>query len=120
MPKLTLVPLSTNNPRDDLTVGAPLVFCAADQVLQVTRGLQDVRVPSSGTAVFELELSGPAARPPRWALNGTRLRDGSGGAHMEARGTVYRLSLFEPRASMSGLVEFSAGEAKSSAQLTVV
>nr|XP_032802506.1 obscurin-like protein 1 [Petromyzon marinus] len=90
-----------------------------DQVLQVTRELQDVRVPSSGTAVFEVELSGPAARPPRWALNGTRLRDGSGGAHMEARGTVYRLSLFELRASMSGLVEFSAGEAKSSARLTV-
>ncbi|XP_067843090.1 obscurin-like protein 1 isoform X5 [Heptranchias perlo] len=89
-----------------------------EQAILVVRGLVDVEVRAPGEAQMECEVSVPVIRPPQWSLNGQVLRTGKG-VRVENHGTVQRLILSVTSPDMSGLVKFTAGKARSSAQLTV-
>ncbi|XP_032879409.1 obscurin-like protein 1, partial [Amblyraja radiata] len=89
-----------------------------EQAILVVRELQDVEVTAPGVAQLECELSVQVMRSPQWSLNGKLLARGPG-VRMETTGTVQRLVLTDTSPTMSGLVKFTAGKARTSAQLTV-
>ncbi|XP_024864921.1 obscurin isoform X10 [Kryptolebias marmoratus] len=90
----------------------------AQSVLMV-RELQDVEVVAPDDACFECEVSDLVLRSPVWSLNGDALQSGPQ-VCLEKMGTVHRLTLRQTDPDMSGVVEFTSGNANSRAQLRVV
>ncbi|XP_055361323.1 obscurin-like protein 1 isoform X15 [Betta splendens] len=101
----------------DFTCSAHLTV-EAQPVLMV-RQLGDVQVPAPEEASFECEVSVPSLKAAVWSLNGQRL-DPSSRVRVNMVGTVHRLTLLHTSLDMSGVVEFTAGEARSRAQLLVL
>ncbi|CAG5934228.1 obscurin-like protein 1a [Menidia menidia] len=89
------------------------------QALVVVRELEDVEVAESEPASFQCEVSVAINKPPVWTLNGATLQPGPS-VRLENQGTVYKLTLKETNAEMSGIVKFTMGKAKSSATLSVL
>ncbi|XP_077436910.1 obscurin-like isoform X2 [Vanacampus margaritifer] len=89
------------------------------QPVVMVRELRDFEVAAPSEAVFECEVSSPAHKPPTWSLNGEPVQPGAQ-VRLEKLGTVHRLTLKQTSTGMNGLVAFTCGEAKSSAQLTVL
>lgn len=79
--------------------------------------LQDVEVAAPDEACFECEVSMPVTKPV-WTLNGESLQP-SPRVLLEKMGTVHRLTLRQTSADMSGVVQFTSGKAKSTANLVV-
>ncbi|XP_030613192.1 obscurin-like protein 1 [Archocentrus centrarchus] len=101
----------------DYTCSAKLTVEA--QSLLVVRELKDVEVMAPNEACFECEVSAPVFKSPVWSLNGEPLQPSSR-VRLEKMGTVHRLTLKQTSPEMNGVVEFTAGKAKSRAQLGVV
>ncbi|KAG7502171.1 obscurin 1 isoform X10 [Solea senegalensis] len=89
------------------------------QSLLMVRELKDVEVAAPNEASFECEVSAPVVKAPVWSLNGEALQPSSR-VRLEKMGTVHRLTLRQTSTDMSGVVEFTSGKAKSSAQLRVL
>ncbi|KAL2081273.1 hypothetical protein ACEWY4_023126 [Coilia grayii] len=99
----------------DCTCSAKLTVEA--QSLLMVRELQDVEVAAPDEACFECEVSMPVTKPV-WTLNGESLQPGPR-VLLEKMGTVHRLTLRQTSADMSGVVQFTSGKAKSTANLVV-
>lgn len=84
----------------------------------MVKELEDVEVTEPELASFQCEVSVAINKPPVWTLNGETLQSGPS-VRLEDHGTVYKLTLKNTSADMSGVVKFTLGKAKSSAQLTV-
>ncbi|XP_041056563.1 obscurin-like protein 1 isoform X2 [Carcharodon carcharias] len=89
-----------------------------EQAIRMVKELVDVEVMAPQGVQLECEVSVPVIRPPQWSLNGQLLQNGNG-VHVENKGTIQRLILSQTSPDMSGTVKFTAGKARSSAQLTV-
>ncbi|XP_068602680.1 obscurin-like protein 1 [Brachionichthys hirsutus] len=89
------------------------------QSLVMVRELTDVEVTAPDDACFECEVSALVPRASVWSLNGEPLRSSSR-VRLEKTGALHRLTLKQTSPDMNGVVEFSSGEAKSSAQLWVL
>lgn len=85
----------------------------------MVRELKDVEVTAPDEACFECEVSAPVLTAPAWSLNGEPLQSSSQ-VRLEKMGTVHRLTLRQTSTDMTGVVEFTTGTAKSSAQLRVL
>ncbi|KAM9710753.1 obscurin isoform 9-T9 [Menidia menidia] len=101
----------------DFTCSSKLTVEA--QSLLMVRELRDVEVLAPDEACFECEVSVPVLKSPVWSLNGDPLQPSSR-VRLERMGTVHRLTLRQTSPDMSGVVEFTSGKAKSTAQLRVV
>ncbi|XP_059184069.1 obscurin-like protein 1a [Centropristis striata] len=88
------------------------------QALIMVTELENVEVFESETACFQCEVSVAISKPPLWTLNGETLQSGPS-VRMEDHGTVHKLILKDASVDMSGVVKFTMGKAKSSAELTV-
>lgn len=84
----------------------------------MVRELQDVEVVAPDEAYFECEVSMPVTKPPVWTLNGESLQPGPR-VLVEKMGTVHRLTLRQMSADMTGVIQFTSGKAKSTANLLV-
>ncbi|XP_012689426.2 obscurin-like protein 1 isoform X8 [Clupea harengus] len=100
----------------DYTCSAKLTVEA--QSLLMVRELQDVEVVAPDEAYFECEVSMPVTKPPVWTLNGESLQPGPR-VLVEKMGTVHRLTLRQMSADMTGVIQFTSGKAKSTANLLV-
>ncbi|KAM4608671.1 obscurin-like protein 1 [Polymixia lowei] len=89
------------------------------QSLLMVKELEDVEVVAPEDACFECEVSVPVLKAPLWSLNGDPLQPGPK-VRLEKMGTVHRLTLRQTSSDMNGMVEFTSGKAKSSAQLHVL
>ncbi|XP_042281914.1 obscurin-like protein 1 isoform X1 [Thunnus maccoyii] len=89
------------------------------QSLLMVRDLKDVEVLAPDEACFECEVSVPVLKSPVWSLKGEPLQPSSH-VRLEKMGTVHRLTLRQTSPDMSGVVEFTSGKAKSTAQLRVL
>ncbi|XP_044222752.1 obscurin-like isoform X3 [Thunnus albacares] len=89
------------------------------QSLLMVRDLKDVEVVAPDEACFECEVSVPVLKSPVWSLKGEPLQPSSR-VRLEKMGTVHRLTLRQTSPDMSGVVEFTSGKAKSTAQLRVL
>ncbi|XP_071377482.1 obscurin-like protein 1 [Centroberyx affinis] len=89
------------------------------QSLLMIKELADVEVVAPDEACFECEVSVPVLKAPVWSLNGEPLQPGPR-VRLEKMGTVHRLTLRQTSLDLNGLVEFTSGKAKSSAQLRVL
>ncbi|KAI1899478.1 hypothetical protein AGOR_G00062210 [Albula goreensis] len=88
------------------------------QLLQMVRELEDVTVTAPDEACFECEISVPVSKAPVWSLNEKILQPGPA-IRMEIMDTVHRLILRNTTVDMNGILKFTSGKAKSSAQLNV-
>ncbi|KAM3862349.1 obscurin-like protein 1 [Diretmus argenteus] len=89
------------------------------QSLLMVKELEDVEVTAPEEACFECEVSVPVLKAPVWSLNGEPLQPGPG-VRLEKMGTVHRLTFRQTSRDTNGVVEFTSGQAKSSAQLRVL
>nr|XP_033473862.1 obscurin-like protein 1 isoform X8 [Epinephelus lanceolatus] len=101
----------------EYTCSAKLTVVAQSQLM--VRELKDVEVMAPDEACFECEVAVPVPKAPVWSLNGEPLQPSSQ-VLMEKMGTVHRLTLRQTSPDMNGVVEFTFGKAKSSAQLQVL
>ncbi|XP_049904839.1 obscurin-like protein 1 isoform X2 [Epinephelus moara] len=101
----------------EYTCSAKLTVVAQSQLM--VRELKDVEVMAPDEACFECEVAVPVPKAPVWSLNGEPLQPSSQ-VLMEKMGTVHRLTLRQTSPDMNGVVEFTFGKAKSSAQLRVL
>ncbi|XP_014019365.1 obscurin-like protein 1 isoform X6 [Salmo salar] len=88
------------------------------QSLLMVRELKSVEVVAPDEACFECEVSVPILKAPVWSLKGEALQQGPK-VSLEKIGMVHRLTLRQTSVDMNGLVEFTSGKAKSSAELHV-
>ncbi|XP_019910061.2 obscurin-like protein 1 isoform X2 [Esox lucius] len=88
------------------------------QSLKMVRELKNVKVVAPDAACFECEVSIPVLKAPVWSLKGEVLQQ-SPKVSLEKIGTVHRLTFRQTSIDMSGLVEFTLGKARSSAELEV-
>ncbi|KAM9483868.1 obscurin isoform 8-T9 [Salvelinus alpinus] len=88
------------------------------QSLLMVRELKSVEVVAPDEACFECEVSVPVLKAPVWSLKGEALQQGPK-VSLEKMGMVHRLTLRQTSVDMTGLVEFTSGKAKSSAELHV-
>nr|XP_029518967.1 obscurin-like protein 1 isoform X1 [Oncorhynchus nerka] len=88
------------------------------QSLLMVRELKSVEVVAPDEACFECEVSVPVLKAPVWSLKGEALQQGPK-VSLEKMGMVHRLTLRQTSVDMNGLVEFTSGKAKSSAELHV-
>ncbi|KAJ8012450.1 hypothetical protein DPEC_G00042890 [Dallia pectoralis] len=87
--------------------------------LKMVRELKNVEVVVPGEACFECEVSVPVPKAKAvFSLKGEILEPGPK-VSMEKMGTVHRLTFRQTSVDMSGLVVFTLGKAKSSAELKV-
>ncbi|XP_071196239.1 obscurin-like protein 1 isoform X5 [Salvelinus alpinus] len=88
------------------------------QSLLMVRELKSVEVVAPDEACFECEVSVPVLKAPVWSLKGEALQQGPK-VSLEKMGMVHRLTLRQTSVDMTGLVEFTSGKAKSSAELHI-
>ncbi|XP_041719203.1 obscurin-like protein 1 isoform X2 [Coregonus clupeaformis] len=88
------------------------------QSLLMVRELKSVEVVAPDEACFECEVSVPVLKAPVWSLKGEALQQGPKFS-LEKMGNVHRLTIRQTSVDMNGLVEFTLGKAKSSAELHV-
>ncbi|XP_064831806.1 obscurin-like protein 1 [Oncorhynchus masou masou] len=88
------------------------------QSLLMVRELKSVEVVAPDEACFECEVSVPVLKAPVWSLKGEALQQGPK-VSLEKMGMVHRLTFRQTSVDMNGLVEFTSGKAKSSAELHV-
>ncbi|XP_073318223.1 obscurin-like protein 1a [Pagrus major] len=88
------------------------------QALVMVKELEDVEVTEPEPACFQCEVSVDINKPPVWTLNGETLQSGPS-VRLEDHGTIHKLTLKDTSMDMSGVVKFTLGKAKSSAQLSV-
>ncbi|XP_061142842.1 obscurin-like protein 1 isoform X4 [Syngnathus typhle] len=89
------------------------------QPVVMVRELPDVEVVAPAQACFECEVSTSVQNPPTWTLNGEPVQSGAQ-VRLEKLGAVHRLTFQQTSTAMSGVVLFTCGKAKSSAQLRVL
>ncbi|XP_066519296.1 obscurin-like protein 1a [Hoplias malabaricus] len=89
------------------------------QSIKLVKELEDNEVTAPEAARFQCEVSVPLIKPPVWTLNGETLQPGPD-IHLANKGTVYTLTFKNTSSEMSGIVKFTTGKAKSSANLTVL
>ncbi|KAK1801420.1 hypothetical protein P4O66_022686, partial [Electrophorus voltai] len=89
-----------------------------EQAISIVRALSSVEVMEPKEACFRVETNLRAERMPRWTLN-RELLSSSPEVIIESNGTSHRLKFTNTNSSMSGIVQFSFGKSRSTAQLTV-
>ncbi|XP_071011211.1 obscurin [Oncorhynchus clarkii lewisi] len=89
-----------------------------EQAISIVQGLRSVEVTEPREALFQVETSLRAGRPPKWTLDGEVLMDGPE-LSIDQQGTVHTLCFISTNSSMTGPVQFNAGKSRSTAQLTV-
>lgn len=89
-----------------------------EQAISIVRGLSSVEVMEPKEARFRVETSIKAERAAKWTLNGELLSSGPE-VRMERDGTSHRLTFTSTNSSMCGIIQFSLGKSRSTAQLTV-
>lgn len=89
-----------------------------EQAISIVRGLSSVEVMEPKEARFRVETSIKAGRAPKWTLNGA-LISSSPEVKIEREGTSHRLTFMNTNSSMCGIIQFSSGKSRSTAQLTV-
>ncbi|XP_064864570.1 obscurin [Oncorhynchus nerka] len=89
-----------------------------EQAISIVQGLRSVEVTEPREAMFQVETSLRAGRPPKWTLDGEVLMDGPE-LSIVRQGTVHTLCFISTDSSMTGPVQFNAGKSRSTAQLTV-
>ncbi|KAK3566244.1 hypothetical protein QTP86_030032, partial [Hemibagrus guttatus] len=89
-----------------------------EQAISIVRGLSSVEVMEPKEARFRVETNIKAERAPKWTLNGELLSPGPE-IRIEKEGTSHRLSFTNTNSSMCGIIQFSSGKSRSTAQLTV-
>ncbi|XP_037136753.1 obscurin-like protein 1 isoform X5 [Syngnathus acus] len=89
------------------------------QPVVMVRELPDVEVVAPAQACFECEVSTSVQNPPTWTVNGEPVQSGAR-VRLEKLGAVHRLTFQQTSTAMSGVVLFTCGKAKSSAQLRVL
>ncbi|KAI5610425.1 obscurin isoform X2 [Silurus asotus] len=89
-----------------------------EQAISIVRGLSSVEVMEPKEARFRVETSIKVERSPKWTLNGELLSSGPE-VRIEKEGTSHRLTFTNTNSRMSGVIQFSSGKSKSTAQLTV-
>lgn len=88
------------------------------QSILLVRELEDVEVTAPDQACFECELSMPLLKAPVWTLDGETLQNGPD-VRLETQGSTHRLIFKKTSVDMGGIVRFTVGKAKTSAQLRV-
>ncbi|CAB1324597.1 unnamed protein product, partial [Coregonus sp. 'balchen'] len=89
-----------------------------EQAISIVRGLRSVEVTEPREALFQVETSLRAGRPPKWTLDGKVLMEGPE-LTIDREGTLHTLCFISTDSSMTGPVQFNAGKSRSTAQLTV-
>lgn len=90
----------------------------AEQAISIVRGLRSLEVTEPREALFQVEISLRAVRPPKWTLDGEVLMEGPR-VSIDQEGTMHTLCFSSTDSSMTGPVQFNAGKSRSTAQLTV-
>lgn len=89
-----------------------------EQAISIVHGLGSVEVMEPKEACFRVETSIKTGRAPKWTLNGDLLSSGPE-VRIEREGTSHRLTFTNTNSSMCGIIQFSSGKSRSTAQLTV-
>ncbi|XP_052331265.1 obscurin-like isoform X2 [Oncorhynchus keta] len=89
-----------------------------EQSISIVRGLRSLEVTEPREALFQVEISLRAGRPPKWTLDGEVLMEGPK-VSIDQEGTMHTLCFSSTDSSMTGPVQFNAGKSRSAAQLTV-
>ncbi|XP_064808890.1 obscurin-like [Oncorhynchus masou masou] len=89
-----------------------------EQSISIVRGLRSLEVTEPREALFQVEISLRAGRPPKWTLDGEVLMEGPK-VSIDREGTMHTLCFSSTDSSMTGPVQFNAGKSRSAAQLTV-
>eukprot|EP00063_Salmo_salar_P030140 XP_014004975.1 PREDICTED: obscurin-like isoform X1 [Salmo salar] len=89
-----------------------------EQAISIVRGLRSLEVTEPREALFQVEISLRAVRPPKWTLDGEVLMEGPR-VSIDQEGTMHTLCFSSTDSSMTGPVQFNAGKSRSTAQLTV-
>ncbi|XP_038858991.1 obscurin [Salvelinus namaycush] len=89
-----------------------------EQAISIVQGLRSVKVTEPREALFQVETSLRAGRPPKWTLDGEVLMEGPE-LSIDRQGTLHTLCFISTDSSMTGPVQFNAGKSRSTAQLTV-
>lgn len=89
-----------------------------EQAISIVRGLSSVEVMEPKEAHFRVETSIKAERAPKWTLNGKLLSPGPE-VRIKREGTSHRLTFTNTNSSLCGIIQFSSGKSRSTAQLTV-
>lgn len=90
----------------------------SEQAISIVCGLSPVAVMEPKEARFRVETGIRVERAPKWTLNGELLRPGPD-VRIEWDGTSHRLTFTNTNSSMCGVIQFSCGKSRSTAQLTV-
>ncbi|XP_009082964.1 PREDICTED: obscurin, partial [Acanthisitta chloris] len=93
-------------------------FFVEEQAINIVKELCDEDVTEPEEANFECETSILSVKPPKWFLRGEALQAGRN-IIMQQEGTIHRLTIVKTSADMTGVIQFSIGKSKSTANLLV-
>ncbi|XP_010016327.1 PREDICTED: obscurin-like, partial [Nestor notabilis] len=93
-------------------------FFVEEQAINIVKELCDEDVTEPEEANFECEISIPSVKPPKWSLRGEVLQAGRN-IIMHQGGTIHKLTILKTSTDMTGVIQFSIGKSKSTANLLV-
>uniref|UniRef100_A0A672TQ42 Obscurin n=1 Tax=Strigops habroptila TaxID=2489341 RepID=A0A672TQ42_STRHB len=93
-------------------------FFVEEQAINIVKELCDEDVTEPEEAKFECEISIPSVKPPKWSLRGEVLQSGRN-IIMHQGGTIHKLTILKTSTDMTGVIQFSIGKSKSTANLLV-